>query len=176
MTLQAQLEHLLADHHDGMALPRAFYTDPAIYDHDIASYWNKNWIWVGHVSQIPKPGDYFLFDYANESIIVVRDKHGDIHAHLNVCRHRGSRVCTEQSGNARSFVCPYHAWTFELSGDLRAGRAMGADFNPSEWGLFPAQLRIFEGLFLYAPAPRPPISTRVSPACPRSWHRLTCPT
>lgn len=105
------LDDLIAGHRDGLALPREFYTNREIHDYDIAEYWNRNWIWVGHESQIPRPGDYFLFDYGPESIIVVRDQQGEVRAHLNVCRHRGSRVCTEQAGNARIFVCPYHAWT-----------------------------------------------------------------
>lgn len=139
---------ILRDYQPGYALPRGMYTSPEIYDLDIEKVWNCNWIWVGHTSQIPNAGDYFLFDYGPESIIVVRDRDGEVRAHMNVCRHRGSRVCLEQSGNARSFVCPYHAWTFELTGELRAGRAMGPEFDPSRWGLFAAQVRVFQGMIL----------------------------
>lgn len=167
MQRPAELNSLIAEHRDELALPRGFYTSQAIYEHDIATYWNKSWIWVGHASQIPNPGDYFLFDYADESIIIVRDREGEVRAHLNVCRHRGSRVCTEQSGTARSFVCPYHAWTFELTGDLRAGRAMGPDFNPANWGLFPAQVRVFQGLiFVCASADAPPIDDGLEQLAP----------
>lgn len=141
-----ELDGLIAEHQRGLAMPRGFYTSQAVYDYDIAQVWNKNWIWVGHECQIPEAGDYFLFDYGQESIIVVRDREGTIRAHLNVCRHRGSRVCTETSGNARVFVCPYHAWTFELTGKLRAGRAMGPDFDPSRWGLHSARVAVFQGL------------------------------
>ncbi|MFK7940917.1 MAG: aromatic ring-hydroxylating dioxygenase subunit alpha [Roseovarius sp.] len=142
------LPTILSGYSPGYALPRDMYTSQAVYELDIEKVWNGNWLWVGHVSQIPNAGDYFLFDYGPESIIVVRDRDGGVRAHLNVCRHRGSRVCTEQSGNARSFVCPYHAWTFELTGELRAGRAMGADFDPAKWGLFAAQVRVFQGMIL----------------------------
>ncbi len=138
----------LAGYQPGYALPREMYTSQAVYDLDIEKVWNANWLWVGHVSQIPNPGDYFLFDYGTESVIICRDRQGEVRAHMNVCRHRGSRVCVEQSGNARSFVCPYHAWTFELSGELRGGRAMGADFDPAKWGLLPAQVRVFQGMIL----------------------------
>lgn len=139
---------ILSDYKTGFALPRGMYTSPEIYDLDIEKVFNRNWLWVGHTSQIPNAGDYFLFDYGPESIIVVRDREGEVRAHMNVCRHRGSRVCVEQSGNARSFVCPYHAWTFELSGELRAGRAMGEEFDPAKWGLFPAQVRVFQGMIM----------------------------
>lgn len=141
-----ELDDLMTQHHHGHAMPRGFYTSQAVYDYDIAQVWNKNWIWAGHESQIPEAGDYFLFDYGQESIIIVRDRAGDVRAHLNVCRHRGSRVCTEPAGKARVFSCPYHAWTFELTGELRAGRAMGPDFDPSKWGLFPARVTVFQGL------------------------------
>ena len=140
------LSDLIASHEPGHVLPRAFYTAPEIYEHDIARVWMRNWLWAGHVSQIPEPGRYFLFDFGPESVIVVRDRDGGIRAHLNVCRHRGSRLCTEPEGTARVFVCPYHAWTYELSGQLRGSQHMGEGFDPSKWGLLPVQVAVFDGL------------------------------
>ena len=156
MSADAQLNALIAAHRPGHALAREFYTSRDIYERDIAQVWNRNWIWVGHESQISDAGDYFLFDYGPESLIIVRGRDGAIHAHLNVCRHRGSRVCTETSGNARVFVCPYHAWTYELSGALRGGRDMGADFDPSQWGLMSARVKVFQGLILVCADPEAP--------------------
>ena len=154
----ADLQELMAQIEPGHALPQGFYTSQAVYEHDIREYWNRNWIWVGHECQIPEPGDYLTFDYGPESVIVVRDQQGELRAHMNVCRHRGSRICTEARGKARVLVCPYHAWTFELSGQLRAARDMGPDFDPSRWGLFPAQIMIFEGLiFVCAAQEAPPV-------------------
>lgn len=141
-------DDLWAEHRSGHALPRGFYTSPEIFEGDIARIWNRSWIWVGHDSQIPEPGDYVLFDYGPESLIICRDRAGQVRAHLNVCRHRGSRLCTERAGRARVFVCPYHAWSYELSGALRAGREMGASFDPSDWGLIPAAVRVFQGMIL----------------------------
>jgi len=167
MPTSAVFEDILKGYKPGFAMPREMYTSQAVYDHDIAKVWNRSWLWVGHVSQIPNPGDYFLFDYGPESIIIVRDRAGDIRAHMNVCRHRGSRVCVEQTGNARSFVCPYHAWTFELTGELRAGRAMGPDFDPANWGLYPAQVRVFQGLILVcANADAPPVDAGLAQLAP----------
>ncbi|WP_299081903.1 aromatic ring-hydroxylating dioxygenase subunit alpha [uncultured Ruegeria sp.] len=161
------LDDLIASHRLGHAMPRGFYTSQDIYDYDIAQVWNRNWLWVGHESQIPNPGDYFLFDYGPESIIVVRDLDGEIRAHQNVCRHRGSRVCTKAEGRARVFVCPYHAWTFELSGKLRAGQNMGADFDPSKYGLFPVQISVFQGLiFACADAATPALDTVLAQLAP----------
>ena len=149
--------HALAKvHREGEALPRLFYTSEAVYEHDIDAFWNQSWIWVGHVSQIPNPGDFFLFDYGPESVIVTRDRKGDIQALVNVCRHRGSRVCLEASGNASRFVCPYHAWTYDLQGRLLGGREMGAGFAPADFGLLSAKLQVFQGLIFISLADAPP--------------------
>ncbi|NCW52799.1 MAG: aromatic ring-hydroxylating dioxygenase subunit alpha [Rhodobacteraceae bacterium] len=85
------MARLLKEYVDGMSLERDFYTSEAIYNNDIRHYWNSSWIWVGHVSQVPNTGDFFLFDYGTESLIIARDKQGEIGVFLNVCRHRGSR-------------------------------------------------------------------------------------
>ncbi|WP_433989363.1 Carnitine monooxygenase oxygenase subunit (plasmid) [Pseudoseohaeicola sp. NH-UV-7] len=140
----------------GFALPRDFYTRPDIYQHDIKTYWNESWIWVGHVSQIVEKGAFFLFEYGHESIIVVRDGSDRVRAYLNVCRHRGSRVCVEHQGTARVFSCPYHAWTYDLDGKLRGGREMGPDFDPAQYGLFEAHARVFEGLIFISTGANPP--------------------
>ncbi len=157
---KSNLQDLMAQHRDGFALPRDFYISKEVFDLDIAAIWNRNWIWAGHVSQIPEPGDYFLFDYGPESLIILRDGAGKVRAHLNVCRHRGSRICVERAGKARVFSCPYHAWTYELSGELRAGREMGPEFDPGAWGLISAQVEVFQGLILVcASEDAPPLSS-----------------
>ena len=138
------------------SLPRQFYTSEILYKMDIEHYWNHSWIWVGHVSQIPKAGDFFVFDYGYESVIVARDKNKNVNAFLNVCRHRGSRVCIKKSGNTRVFACPYHAWTYELSGKLRAAREMGDDFDKAEYSLKKVNLRIFHGLIFICLSNNPP--------------------
>lgn len=144
------------EYHPGFALPRDFYMLPEVYESDIRDYWNRSWIWVGHESQIEAPGDFLVFDYGPESVIVARDREGDIGAFQNVCRHRGSRVCLEASGNTRVFTCPYHAWTYELTGKLRRAREMGEGFDPSDYGLLPLHLRNFEGLLFVCAAEHPP--------------------
>src|SRR5680860_210527 len=94
-----------AAYRPGFAMPRDFYMAPEVYESDIRDYWSRSWIWVGHESQIEAPGDFIVFDYGPESVIVARDRDGDIGAFQNVCRHRGSRVCLEASGNTRVFAC-----------------------------------------------------------------------
>lgn len=156
MLKRTELQDILAGHPEGYSLPQIFYTSREVYALDLDRVWNRNWIWVGHVSQIPRPGDYFLFDYGPESLIILRDQEGEVRAHLNVCRHRGARICTERTGTARLLVCPYHAWTYELSGKLRAGQHMGAEFDPGKWGLHAAEVRVFQGMILVCASKTPP--------------------
>ena len=149
-------DDLKEDYHEGYALQRSYYTSPEIYEHDIKTYWNEQWLWAGHICEIPQNGDFILFDYGTESIIIARDKEGSIGAFLNVCRHRGSRVCVERSGNRRVFSCPYHAWTYEMNGKLRRAREMGEDFDPAQNGLLPVHVRVFQGLIFVSTSENPP--------------------
>ena len=154
--MEEGFKELISKYQGSQSLPRQFYTSETVYKMDIQHYWNHSWIWVGHINQIPNVGDFLLFDYGYESVIIARDKNDSVNAFLNVCRHRGSRVCIEKSGNTRLFVCPYHAWTYELNGSLRAAREMEDDFNTAEYSLKKVNLRIFHGLIFICVADNPP--------------------
>ena len=154
--MEEGFKELISKYQGSQSLPRQFYTSETVYKMDIQHYWNHSWIWVGHLNQIPNVGDFFLFDYGYESVIIARDKNDSVNAFLNVCRHRGSRVCIEKSGNTRLFVCPYHAWTYELNGSLRAAREMEDNFNTAEYSLKKVNLRIFHGLIFICVADNPP--------------------
>ena len=154
--MEEGFKELISRYQGSHSLPRQFYTSEALYKMDIEHYWNHSWIWVGHINQISNVGDFFLFDYGYESIIVARDKDKCINAFLNVCRHRGSRVCIEKSGNTRLFACPYHAWTYELNGNLRAAREMGDGFDKAKHSLKRVNLRIFHGLIFICISDDPP--------------------
>ena len=154
--MEQGFKELISRYQGSHSLPRQFYTSETLYKMDIEHYWNHSWIWVGHIDQISNVGDFFLFDYGYESVIVARDKDKCINAFLNVCRHRGSRVCIEKSGNTRVFACPYHAWTYELNGSLRAAREMEENFNTAEYSLKKVNLRIFHGLIFICVADNPP--------------------
>jgi len=140
----------------GFSLQQEFYRDPAIFQRDISRIHLRHWLCVGHVSRIPKRGDYFVFDVANDSFVIVRDRDDEIHALANVCRHRGSRVCYEKEGSNRVFVCPYHGWSYNLDGSLRVGRLFGSDLDKSLYGLERLHVRIIEGLILVCCADEPP--------------------
>jgi phenylpropionate dioxygenase-like ring-hydroxylating dioxygenase large terminal subunit len=133
-----------------------FYSDSQIFERDLERIHLRRWLCVGHVGRVPKPGDWFRVDIADESIVVVRGRDEQLRALVNVCRHRGSRVCYEEEGNARLLVCPYHAWSYDLDGSLRSARHMGADFEAGDFPLTRISLQVIEGLIFICFADDPP--------------------
>ena len=105
-----------ADH--GM-ISREIFTSPAIYKRELESLFTRTWLFVGHESLIPNPGDFYLSRMGEESVILCRDRTGEVHVLLNSCTHRGMKVCRYDKGNAKVFTCPYHAWSFALDGSLQ---------------------------------------------------------
>jgi Rieske 2Fe-2S family protein len=157
-TLESTLASACASLKSGHALPRAFYTDPLIFERDLQRMLLRHWFCAGHASSIPHAGDFFLVDLGPESVILCRDREGAVHALLNVCRHRGSRVCVARSGTVAGggFTCPYHAWSYGLDGHLRAAREMPDSFNREEAGLKRLAIRVLEGLIFVSFANDPP--------------------
>jgi len=147
----------IAAHRPGHALSRPFYCDPVFFERDMQRLLKRHWHCVGHRSQAPNPGDYFTVDLFQESLIIVCGQDRELRALLNVCRHRGSRLCTEPSGHARAgaFVCPYHAWSYNLDGTLRSARYTAPDFDRTKYGLKSAHLRVIEGLIFISLADKP---------------------
>lgn len=112
-------------------LPPFCYTSDEFYEFEKGAVFNSEWLCVGRVSQLDKPGDYFTTSIVGEPLIVCRDLKGELHAMSAVCRHRAMLVA-EGNGNKRSFVCPYHHWTYALDGSLRNGPAMDKTCNFSK--------------------------------------------
>ncbi len=98
----------------------SLYTDAAIFEAELQKIWYRTWVYVGHVSEVPLPNDYVMKSIGPEPVIMTRDRDGQIHLLHNRCPHRGNLVCVSEKGNARSFTCPYHGWTFSNQGPLRA--------------------------------------------------------
>ena len=141
-----QLIELISDQKENFPLDQQFYTDPSIYDIDLETFFYNQWIFVGHESQIKNTGDYFLFEIGNESIIIIRDKNSNINCFYNVCRHRGSHICIEKEGKTKKLVCPYHAWAYDLKGNLISARMMDEKFNKNDWNLNKCSSKVYEGL------------------------------
>jgi Rieske 2Fe-2S family protein len=108
----------------------------------------RHWFCAGHVSSIPRAGDFLVVDLGPESVIIVRNSAGEVRALLNVCRHRGSRLCAGRAGKAQSarLTCPYHAWTYDLDGNLLAARQMPDAFRREDFSLKSLPVRLMEGL------------------------------
>ena len=149
------IDDLIGSYRPGRTLDREFYTHSEIFERDLERIYRRRWLFAGHISRIPRPGDYFLLNLGGESIIVIRDEAGAVHALLNVCRHRGSRLCREPEGQLKKLVCPYHAWVYNLDGSLSAARLMPADFDRTQSGLSRGHVRVFEGLIFVSLAEVP---------------------
>ena len=150
------IAELIASHKSGWALEQRFYTDPDIYRLEFDRIITRNWIFAGHQSQLPEPGDYRVLKVANESAIIVRGKDGEIKAFANVCRHRGSLVCLEQQGNKRKFECPYHGWIYDIDGNLIAARNMPEDFDKTDHGLIKISVGLLGGMIFVCFSDSPP--------------------
>ena len=147
---------LIAAQKEGYALEQRFYTDPDIYALELERIISKNWILAGHQSELPDPGDFKVIDIAEESAIIVRGQDGVLKAFANVCRHRGSKVCLERTGNTRKFECPYHGWMYDNDGNLTAARAMGKEFDKTAYGLRGVSLDLVHGLMFICFSDSPP--------------------
>lgn len=134
-----------ADARKGYSLERKFYCDDAVFAADMERVVGRKWIVAGHVDRVRHKGDYFLFKIGAESIIVVRSGESTINAFYNVCRHRGSLICTQQSGRVARLTCGYHAWSYGLDGALLSARLMPADFSKQDNGLHRVHVRVFHG-------------------------------
>ena len=99
---------------------RSVYADPAIFELEMERIFGRAWLVLGHESQLRAAGDFFTTRMAREPVIVVRQDDGSIAVLVNRCAHRGSMVCAEGRGNAERFVCPYHGWSYDRAGALRA--------------------------------------------------------
>ena len=137
---------LIKSQKDNFSLDQSFYTSKSIFEMDLKTFFFNQWVFVGHISRIKNKGDYFLFQIGDESIILIRENENKINAFYNVCRHRGSHICLEEEGRVRKFICPYHAWNYDLSGKLLKARMMENNFKPENWSLKKCNSMVFEGL------------------------------
>lgn len=103
-------------------LPASYYVEPEVLGKERASIFAKSWIWVGHASEVSKPGQYLTADVAGERIFVIRSSDGELRSFFNVCMHRGHSLL-EGSGTVSTLItCPYHAWAYDTAGALKGAR------------------------------------------------------
>lgn len=99
---------------------RSVYADPAIFELEMQRVFGRAWLVLGHESQVPKPGDYFTTRMGREPVVLIKKDNNEVGVLINRCAHRGSMVCAEGRGNVERFVCPYHGWSYDRGGALRA--------------------------------------------------------
>jgi p-cumate 2,3-dioxygenase alpha subunit len=99
---------------------RQAFTDPTILEAERARIFDKCWLYLGHSSELEKPGDFVTRSVGGRNLLFAKDGQGELKAMLNTCPHRGAQVCREKHGRAKSFQCFYHGWVFGLDGTLRS--------------------------------------------------------
>jgi 3-phenylpropionate/trans-cinnamate dioxygenase subunit alpha len=132
-------------------ISRRIFVEQEIYEQELERIFARCWLFLCHECQVPKPGDFFSTYMGEDPVLVVRGTDGELRAFLNVCRHRGNRLCRADKGNAASFTCAYHGWTYRND-----GRLVGVPFikeayynalEREKWGLIAvAQLESYKGL------------------------------
>lgn len=135
---------------DNGLISREVFVNKEIYQQEQEQIFARAWLFIGHESQIPNPGDYFVSCMGEESVILVRDQQQKIHVFLNTCRHRGMKVCRYDKGNTVQFTCPFHGWSYDTEGKLagvpRFKEGYQERMDRSQWGLIEvAQLENYRG-------------------------------
>ena len=140
----------------GYALPQALYNDADAFAFDMEAIFRRSWILAGFEIELPKAGAWMSFKVGPWPVLITRDRNGDLHAFHNTCRHRGALICAPGRGSSPRLVCPYHRWTYELSGELASATRMPEDFDLSEHALAPVHIERVGGALYVCLADDPP--------------------
>lgn len=147
---------LLSETRPGYTLPRNLYVSEEAYRFDVEVMLKSVWLYACTVAHVKNPGDWYLFELGETSVIIVRGKDGDVRAFHNTCAHRGAKICQTAKGRSPRLMCPYHQWTYALDGRLVAARNMSEDFDKSQHGLVAVALENVGGLIFLCLSDNPP--------------------
>ncbi len=150
------VSNLLRARLPGHTLPAGLYARADVFEADAEVIFGRHWIAAGVEADVPEPGDVYALDIGRASIVILRDDDGILRAFHNVCSHRGARLLDPGRGTVGRLVCPYHQWTYELSGELVAAPHMGSGFDRALGHLRPVHLRAIGGLVFVCLAEVPP--------------------
>jgi len=159
-----------------VTLPAKYYVDADVFKREIDALFGTMWICAGRTEQLEQPGQFFLRDVLGDSIIIMRGRSGHVNAFYNVCRHRGTRLCTETAGKFDgSIQCPYHSWTYDLDGRLIGAPHMDEvpHFRKDEYPLHPVHADVWDGhIFLNLAATPSPLTMQLAdlPAKFTAWR------
>lgn len=142
---------LLTSLEQGYTLPADWYTDPLRFVQERACIFRRSWQYIGLVEQVSQPGDFFTCTLGNVPVVVTRDADGQLHALINVCRHRGSELVLQECGTRKTLQCHYHAWTYNLDGTLHTAPGMKYEegFDKTQFSLLNMRIATW-GPFLFA--------------------------
>jgi glycine betaine catabolism A len=146
-------------------LPADAYFDPRHYERELQRIWYRNWVYVGRSSDVAANRSFRTFELGDQKIVLVRDDEGGLQGFHNTCRHRGAQLCRENQGRLRSgaMVCPYHAWTYNLKGELlRTSSKLHADgFQVADYPLYKVRTLEWNGFIFVSLADSPPAFERM---------------
>lgn len=144
-----------------LPMPPDVYASGEIHQIELENIFKKEWICIGHISELKEAGDYLTFDLVNHPVIALRDSANEIRVYSNVCPHRSSRLL-DGSGKCNVIICPYHAWAYELNGKLRGAPRMDKE-KVAQVNLHPLNFEIWQGLiFVNLDDNAAPLSPRLS--------------
>jgi Rieske 2Fe-2S family protein len=148
----------LTEHTEG--LPADAYFDPRQYERELQRIWYRNWVYVGRSSDLARARSFRTFEIGDQRILLVRDEQRGLQGFYNTCRHRGAALCREPEGMLRAgtIVCPYHAWVYNLQGDLlrTSSKAHASGFDVADFPLYRISVKEWNGFIFVALNDRPP--------------------
>jgi Rieske 2Fe-2S family protein len=141
-------------------LPAGSYFDSRHYERELQRIWYRNWIYVGRSSDLAQARAFLTFELGDQRLLLVRDDDGKLRGFHNTCRHRGAALCRNLSGVMRTgaIVCPYHAWVYNLQGDLlrTSSKSDPSGFDVADFPLYQIGVREWKGFIFVALTDTPP--------------------
>ena len=153
----------LTEHTEG--LPAEAYFDPRQYERELQRIWYRNWVYVGRSSDVARHRAFRTFALGDQKILLVRDDQGVLQGFHNTCRHRGAALCRESEGTLRAgtIICPYHAWVYNLQGDLlrTSSKAHASGFDVADFPLYKISVKEWNGFIFVALTDSPPAFEKI---------------